>query len=81
MLSTTIITSAIAVSTDACSWSTIEATSFEVSIEMSTRIASCSSSGHSATEAATLSRTSSAVSMTLKPLRLTICSATVGSPL
>ena len=37
--------------------------------------------GHAATSASTISRTAVAVSIRLKPLRFTTCSATVVSPL
>ena len=79
--STTIITRAMAVRTLPWSCCTIESTSREVSPEKRTSTASRSSSGQSATSAATSSRTRATVSMRLKPLRLTTCTATVVSPL
>ena len=78
--STTIITSAIAVSTEPSSCWTMERTVRDWSLEVVTSTASRSWGGQRATSAATSSRTSWAVSMRLKPLRLTIWSATVGSP-
>ena len=78
--STTIMTSAMAVSTEPSSWPTIDSTVRDWSFEVTTSIASRSSGGQVAASAATSARTSSAVSMRLKPFRLTICSATVVSP-
>ncbi len=79
--STTIITSAMAVSTDPSSWLTMEATPVLWSFEMPTVIVARMSSVQLARSASTTSRTTAAVSMMLKPRRLTTCNATVVSPL
>ena len=79
--SVTIITSAIAVSTELSSCLTIDSTVRDWSLEVPTVTAARSSSGQSFSASATVSRTRSAVSMMLKPRRLTTCNATVLSPL
>ena len=79
--STTIITSAMAVSTDPSSCVTIDRTVRDWSSVTVTSTACRSSGGQVATSASTSRRTSAAVSMMLKPFRLTTCSATVASPL
>ena len=63
--STTIITSAIAVSTDPSSWLTIEPTTRLWSFEVPTWIAARSSGGHLAREVASVSFTRSTVSIRL----------------
>ena len=79
--STTIITSAMAVSTEPSSCLTMLSTMRLWSLLAETVTAARSSGGQSASACATTARTSVAVSIRLKPLRLTTCSATVLSPL
>ncbi len=69
--SVTIITSAIAVSTEPSSWLTIEPTVRDWSLDAPTEITARNSSGQRASASATVRRTRAAVSMMLNPLRLT----------
>ena len=79
--STTIITSAIAVSTEASSWLTMPSTFLELSIEKETLMAARKSSGQRATSASTASFAAATVAIRFAPLDLTTCKATVVSPL
>ena len=78
---TTTMTSAMAVKTDPSSWRTMSATVTDWSSVVSTCTDCCNSTGHVLRTSSTVARTRAAVSMMLKPWRLTTCSATVGSPL
>ena len=79
--STTIITSAMAVSTEPSSWLTMPCTWRLSSIEKSTCTAVCNGAGQEARTFSTTSLTAATVSMIGSPLRLTTCSAMVVSPL
>ena len=70
---TTIMTKMIAVATEPSSWPTMERTSVDWSMEMSTETAVRSGSGHLASSRSTISRAPSTVWMMFSPMRLEIC--------
>ena len=80
-LARTTITSAMAVSTAPSSCSTMELTMRDWSLDATGTTEARSSAGQPARASSTVARTVAAVSIRLKPLRLTTCSATAGSPL
>jgi hypothetical protein len=78
---TTIITSAMAVRTEPSSWRTMPSTCTDWSSVVADAHRLLQFDGPVARTASTVWRTRAAVSMMLKPCRLTTCSATVVSPL